>query len=596
MKTAIKMLLAAVVVMAWGPVRAEMWEGSSGSQSGIREFRQAVIKDQAAWRAVWAQHQGDGSQPPVVDFAGGESVVGVFLGERPTAGCRIDLEGQPRINASGELQVLFRETCNEDAAPQVSFPFALRRMQTGEASLSVVAVGADQDPAPIGKKADRAAVLAGEFGDSLANLSAAAASPRVMTAAFDGNSRTPGDAPVVLAALAAGPISSRMLLKVGCTPGVDCPLSASPPSRSRCTPGVDCPSTSPRRPGSGSSCTPGVDCPGTVPSRPRCTPGVDCPGDGRRPGGGGTPLPPNYRPRPTRPPRSYTPPPNIGWYDREARSGWREHNFLGFSLVDYGSWKETTGSATIERGGTETGISQGVRYVAPLKSRRYRNRYKRYYRHVGRDCNDYGRCRYWDVEYAWFRAGTDDGRTRFMDVTLRFENDDVLLPWEKERFRVSFKGGRVSLEQVDTAFRYLVDGPVVDQRRGTAVISLTPQSRRLRLPEKNKVSLSLQKDGSQLFLVVTDNRTEVYDGEMLEIRVRVKWDKPWSWNNPVVFERKKSSPLQFRVQAGEREQRVQVPANKSGEYWISNWRFRRAESEISRDDWINKGKGNTVKR
>ena len=35
--------------------------------------------------------------------------------------------------------------------------------------------------------------------------------------------------------------------------------------------------------------------------------------------------------------------------------------------------------------------------------------------------------------------------------------------------------------------------------------------------------------------------------------------------------------------------------DKGRDYWISNWSFRRAQSKISSDRWIDKGKGNKVK-
>ena len=64
-----------------------------GVHSGIREERRAVIRDGAAWAALWAEHtRGQHPAPavPPLDFTQ-EMVVGYFWGEKPTAGYRVEL-------------------------------------------------------------------------------------------------------------------------------------------------------------------------------------------------------------------------------------------------------------------------------------------------------------------------------------------------------------------------------------------------------------------------------------------------------------------------------------------------------------------------
>jgi len=59
-----------------------------GVHSGIRSGRQLVVRDSAAWAALWAEHiAGRVSAPPlpVIDFAR-EMVIAFFLGEKPTSG------------------------------------------------------------------------------------------------------------------------------------------------------------------------------------------------------------------------------------------------------------------------------------------------------------------------------------------------------------------------------------------------------------------------------------------------------------------------------------------------------------------------------
>jgi hypothetical protein len=71
-----------------------------GQQSNIDEPRQAVVRTAAEWSALWKQHAGDRSLPKV-DF-NGATVIGVFLGTRPTGGfdleiTAIDVEGTDAV-------------------------------------------------------------------------------------------------------------------------------------------------------------------------------------------------------------------------------------------------------------------------------------------------------------------------------------------------------------------------------------------------------------------------------------------------------------------------------------------------------------------
>jgi hypothetical protein len=55
------------------------------TRSGVSEPRNVVVKDAAAWAALWAQHAGPQADVPPVDFAS-QMVAGVFLGKQPN-GC-----------------------------------------------------------------------------------------------------------------------------------------------------------------------------------------------------------------------------------------------------------------------------------------------------------------------------------------------------------------------------------------------------------------------------------------------------------------------------------------------------------------------------
>jgi hypothetical protein len=64
-----------------------------GDRSGIIEFSQVVVRNQADWTALWKKHASVQSNPaplPAVDFTK-EAVVAVFLGKRPTGGHEVEI-------------------------------------------------------------------------------------------------------------------------------------------------------------------------------------------------------------------------------------------------------------------------------------------------------------------------------------------------------------------------------------------------------------------------------------------------------------------------------------------------------------------------
>ena len=421
--------------------------------------------------------------------------------------------------------------------------------------------------------------------DNMAGANLAVVNP---AAFFDGNNangREMGASSGFYGVLAAdyGADGAIRPVAAGCTPGVDCPSNDQKPKRQlRCTPGVDCPSDDqkPKR-------------------QPRCTPGVDCPKDEDTPDNGRTPLPPNYRPRPESVPDrfpSYDNSPVPYDSNRVDEAGyWHEYRVWGEPVFSHGSWEQSAASAQVKRGGSETGFGQGTAYATALQSQAQCNVYKLNWRYVGRDCdpNDSNSCLNWEIEYRWFYDGIQSGKVTVMNVEVEFQNDQKLLPWEEETFDLSFDGSKVSIQQTDTAFSYQVRGPLVDQQRGTASITLVPGARRLRAPEASKVALSLIEEDKQLKLIVDDARTEFYDGTTLEVDVTVKFEKGF-WHSDALVSKGilRISP----VRSGDRRHAFLVEANQGpGSYYIKSWNFRRLDSKISSPDWISKGKGNTVK-
>jgi uncharacterized membrane protein len=65
---------------------------AQGSDSGITLARRSVVRDDAAWRALWAAHAGPGSAAPAIDFRS-RLVAAVFAGEQPSSGHSIAITG-----------------------------------------------------------------------------------------------------------------------------------------------------------------------------------------------------------------------------------------------------------------------------------------------------------------------------------------------------------------------------------------------------------------------------------------------------------------------------------------------------------------------
>lgn len=63
----------------------------TGDQSGVDDARQVVIRTPDEWAKLWQVHGMDRARP-TVDFAR-ETVVGVFMGSRPTAGFVLEIVG-----------------------------------------------------------------------------------------------------------------------------------------------------------------------------------------------------------------------------------------------------------------------------------------------------------------------------------------------------------------------------------------------------------------------------------------------------------------------------------------------------------------------
>jgi hypothetical protein len=101
-------LHVAAAMLCWigvQPAQMTFTTLAGGDASQIEEPRQAVARTQAEWTALWKAH-GGGAKPPAVDLAR-STVIGVFLGTRPTAGYTVEITRIEKRDT--DLVVTYRE-------------------------------------------------------------------------------------------------------------------------------------------------------------------------------------------------------------------------------------------------------------------------------------------------------------------------------------------------------------------------------------------------------------------------------------------------------------------------------------------------------
>src|SRR2546426_10791265 len=70
-----------------------------GTASGIIDRREVVVQSEQQWQKLWNEHA-PGAPPPPIDFTK-ELVVGVFAGQLPTAGYRVEIVRVERESGGG---------------------------------------------------------------------------------------------------------------------------------------------------------------------------------------------------------------------------------------------------------------------------------------------------------------------------------------------------------------------------------------------------------------------------------------------------------------------------------------------------------------
>ncbi|MFA6316072.1 MAG: protease complex subunit PrcB family protein [Elusimicrobiota bacterium] len=127
-----KVLLAVATILALGG-NASAWETISGQNCGVSKPQMVAAHDTQTLAQLWAKTYGGTPKAldlPSVDFTK-ETVVAVFLGEKPTPGFNVDLELQQDPMNPNRLYVLYKEKAPKSGAfmPQVvSRPFVILKV------------------------------------------------------------------------------------------------------------------------------------------------------------------------------------------------------------------------------------------------------------------------------------------------------------------------------------------------------------------------------------------------------------------------------------------------------------------------------------
>jgi hypothetical protein len=124
-----RLIVTAAAFLAVIPARAQQWQQDKlqGQSSAISELKTVVVKTAADWQQLWKQHNPQAAQAPQVDFSR-EMVVGVFLGEKPKSGYKVELVVQNSPTDPKKLVVFYREIppSNDGFSAQViSHPYEL---------------------------------------------------------------------------------------------------------------------------------------------------------------------------------------------------------------------------------------------------------------------------------------------------------------------------------------------------------------------------------------------------------------------------------------------------------------------------------------
>jgi hypothetical protein len=101
-----------------------------GSSSQILQPRQVVVQNADAWRALWKEHSATPLPADIPDFTR-ETIVAVFLGQRPTAGYAVEITGVRAEGGGFVAEYVERKPpSNASTAQVLTSPFHIVRIPT----------------------------------------------------------------------------------------------------------------------------------------------------------------------------------------------------------------------------------------------------------------------------------------------------------------------------------------------------------------------------------------------------------------------------------------------------------------------------------
>jgi uncharacterized membrane protein len=179
---------------------------AKGDSSEIVDAGRLIVRDQAAWRALWSAHAGRNAQPPDVDFTT-RIVAAAFAGERPTPGYALEIAGTRQEGSSLAIVVAEAQPPRGMIAAQmIVTPFHIVSLPRYEGEVRFI----DASGLPFRGDASAPASSAGAPNSTAVDRAFTRAAAEVATPS------TTGLEPNFAAALAylAGPFSGILILLV----------------------------------------------------------------------------------------------------------------------------------------------------------------------------------------------------------------------------------------------------------------------------------------------------------------------------------------------------------------------------------------------
>lgn len=186
-----------------------------------------------------------------------------------------------------------------------------------------------------------------------------------------------------------------------------------------------------------------------------------------------------------------------------------------------------------------------------------------------------------------------------------------LFPWERERFEVCLEGDWLTITSIQQAYKYQIK----EVGYYDVLYELYPQHRIKTAPDLNGLNVkefSYNKETKKYRFVVTDKWAEdFYKGEKTYIKIELKKDKA-NWFDPslgikeLVFDAANEYVMEFSedelVKPQQNNEDEWDNDYKSGEklfetrgYYLK-WGFKRLDSQISTDKYMDKGETERIKK